>query len=112
VRILHDETRHARACWEALRELLVTVSDENRSRLQADLVVAFGMLERQMALPILRRLAQNETVSADRVALGIVPLEERVDVFYRTVENTIASKLSEMGLDPRLAWKDRFLRGT
>jgi hypothetical protein len=108
MQILKDELRHARASWSALKELLVTATDEERSRLQKDLAAAFGSLEQQNALPVLQRLARGEKTTDALVALGVIQLEERVAVFYRTIENTIFSKLERLGFDPKVAWTHRF----
>jgi hypothetical protein len=107
-RILGDEAGHARFCWATLTTLLDGTSDTDRARLQAGLSEALGSLERQNALPILQRLDRGEAVPAELVALGVIQLEERVNVFYRTLENAVFSKLTALGFDAAKAWEGRF----
>jgi len=102
--ILRDEVRHARLGWRAVAELgqgaTAMLATEARKGLLG--------LERDLAIPALRRLEAGEPFDPALAELGVLPPEVRVETFYKTIETSIVPRLDALGLDGTLAWRDRW----
>ena len=106
--ILRDESRHAHVCWRACAELSPSWSPETRAALSEDLRRSFAAFEQGAALPILRRLEAGETVPPLLVELGVLPLEHRIETFYRSIERVVIPRLTGLGFDGAHAWAQRY----
>ena len=106
--ILSDEVRHQRNGWTALEALWSSLSEQQREALQLEAKQGFAALERQVAVPALRRLAAGEPFDPAFAALGVLKPEARVDAFYHAIERLVVPRLSALGLDGARAWSERY----
>jgi hypothetical protein len=99
--ILADEVRHARFGWELLTELLPTIDEDTRARLNAYLEVALRHLhDHELAhLPACSQMSDNVARA------GVCDGAEARKLFFETVENVIVPGLEERGLAGRRAWR-------
>lgn len=107
-RILRDEVGHARTSWEALRALLPDLGHEDRDFLQEQTRRAFGAIEEEQMVPVLKRLERGDPFDPAWAELGVLPPEARVEAFYAAVENRVRAELTKLGLDFQRAWDSRY----
>jgi hypothetical protein len=105
--ILRDEARHERLGWDALAALWGAMPDPVRRYLQLEATRGLGGLEKQIALPALRRLEAGHPVDPAHGALGVLAPESRVEAFYLAIESLVLTRLTRLGLDGEQAWRDR-----
>jgi hypothetical protein len=106
--ILADEVRHQRLGWKAITELWPTLAPVARERLQREAAAGLAAFERRSAVPALLRLERGEPFDSAHAKLGVLSPEARVDAIYQSVERLVLPRLDRLGLDGRLAWRDRF----
>jgi hypothetical protein len=103
--ILRDELEHARTAWDALSQH--AEDDRTRAALPQAATAGLGILERDVAVPALRRLEAGAAFEPRLAALGVLDPERRVAIFYRTVEGSLLPRLERLGVDAARAWRDR-----
>ena len=108
--ILTDEVRHQRNGWTGMTALWPSLSGQQREALQIEATNGFAAVERQVAVPALRRLEAGEPFDPAFAALGVLAPEARVDAFYRAVEHLVVPRLTALGLDGARAWSERYRR--
>ena len=106
--ILSDEVRHQRSGWTGMVALWSSLSEQQREALQIEATQGFAALERQVAVPALRRLDAGEPFDPAFAALGVLKPEARVDAFYHAIERLVVPRLSALGLDGARAWSERY----
>jgi hypothetical protein len=109
--ILHDEVRHQRLGWAALRALVPTLDDRGREAMQREASRGLGASERQVALPAMQWLREGRQFRPAYAALGVLHPERRVEAFYFAVERLVVPRLDALGLDGKKAWADRYRTG-
>jgi len=105
--ILRDETRHARTCWAAFKELARAIALDTHA-LEADLSCELGIVERETILPALRRVEAGDNDPPELVALGVLPPLARVEAFYSTLEGKVLPRVTALGIDGAAAWSGRY----
>jgi hypothetical protein len=105
--ILRDEVRHARTSWEALGVLLEEATAEEREWLEEQARLALGAIETTQMVPVFQRLERGEPFNPQWSALGVLPPEARVEVFYDALERRVAKHLGRLGIDFARAWARR-----
>lgn len=102
-----DEVLHARLGWSYLASVWPTLDATQRARTDAYLPIAFGYLEAKMleAMPLVRDLPA--TLREEAEALGCLASEDGRELLYATLEEVIAPRLRDYGLDAMAAWRRR-----
>jgi hypothetical protein len=101
-----DEVLHAKLGWSYLGEVAPRLTDEERTRTNRYLRIAFAHLEREMhaampAAPI------DEPTRVELEGLGcLLGVEGRV-LFEETIDTVVLPRLEDHGLDARRAWQTR-----
>jgi hypothetical protein len=106
--IVRDETRHQQLGWDGLEALLPLLSEPRREALDLELARSLGAFERQIALPVLKRLESGEPFDPAYAALGVIAPESRVEAFYDSIEKLVIPHLARLGLDGQRAWDRRY----
>ncbi len=99
--ILADEVRHARFGWELLDEVMPSVDDATRSRLNEYLEVAFQHLhDHELAhLPACGQLSDNAARA------GVCDGFAARALFFDTIDDVIVPGLQAHGLSAKKAWR-------
>ncbi len=63
---------------------------------------------RSRARPAMRWLEKRRPFDPAYAALGVLNPEARVETFYRAVEGLVLPRLTRLGIDGALAWKNRY----
>ncbi len=106
--ILADEVRHQRLGWTGLGALWPTLGEALRERLQREAARGLAGCERQTARPALLWLQKGQPFDPAYAALGVLHPEARVEAFYAAIEHLVVPRLTRLGLDGPLAWRDRY----
>jgi hypothetical protein len=106
--ILGDEVRHQRLGWTGLAALWATLSETQRTAVQLEAARGLGACEQQTARPALLWLQRGQPFDPAYAALGVLHPEARVEAFYAAVERLVLPRLTRIGLDGPLAWKNRY----
>ena len=106
--ILADEVRHQRLGWDALTALWPSLSDPPRAAVQRQAARGLAAAEQQTARPAMLWLQRRQPFDPAYAALGVLNPEVRVEACYFAVERFVVPRLTRLGLDGPLAWKDRY----
>jgi hypothetical protein len=106
--IVADEVRHQRLGWTGFAALWPTLTEPLRSAAQREAARGLAACERQTALPAMRWLQKRQPFDPAYAALGVLHPEARVEAFYSAVERLVLPRLTRLGLDGELAWKNRY----
>jgi hypothetical protein len=106
--ILGDEARHQRLGWAGLGALWPTLTPSLRAFAQREAALGLAGCEQDTAVPAMRWLEKRLPFDASLAALGVLDPEVRVEGFYLAVERLVVPRLSRLGLDGTLAWKERY----
>jgi hypothetical protein len=109
--IVGDEVRHQRLGWQGLAFLWPTLEESTRSLLQREATRGLAMCEQQTARPAMLWLQEKKTFDPAYAALGVLHPESRIDAFYFAVERFVVPRITRLGLDGDLAWKNRYRGG-
>lgn len=107
--ILFDEVRHQRLGWTGLAALWPSLSEPLRAQLQREAARGLAGCERQTARPAMLWLQKRQPFDPVYAALGVLHPESRVEAFYTAVERLVVPRLTRLGLDGSLAWRNRYL---
>jgi hypothetical protein len=107
--ILRDEVRHQRLGWDGLASLWPALTDEHRTTLQREAARGLAGSEQQTARPAMLWLQKRQPFDPAYAALGVLHPESRVEAFYSAVERLVLPRLTRVGLDGPLAWKNRYI---
>ncbi|MBV9949387.1 MAG: hypothetical protein JOZ69_21265, partial [Myxococcales bacterium] len=77
-------------------------------RAEREAARGLGGCERHIAYPALRSLERGDPFDPAYAALGVLHPETRVDAFYQAVEALVLPRLTRLGLDGALLWKNRY----
>jgi P-aminobenzoate N-oxygenase AurF len=110
--ILSDEVRHQRLGWDALTALWPLLGDPLRAAVQREAARGFAAAEQQNARPAMLWLQRRQRFDPAYAALGVLNPEARVEAFYFAVERFVVPRLTRLGLDGPLAWKNRYVAST
>jgi P-aminobenzoate N-oxygenase AurF len=106
--ILGDEVRHQRLGWDALTALWPMLSDALRAAVQREAARGLAAAEQQNARPAMLWLQRRQPFDPAYAALGVLNPAFRVEAFYFAVERFVVPRLTRLGLDGPLAWKNRY----
>ena len=106
--ILSDEVRHQRLGWDALTALWPSLGDPLRAAVQREAARGLAAAEQQNARPAMLWLRRRQTFDPAYAALGVLNPEARIETFYFAVERFVVPRLTRLGLDGPLAWKNRY----
>jgi hypothetical protein len=106
--ILTDEARHQRLGWTAFAALWAALTPRLKEAVQREAALGLAASERHIALPAIRWLQARRPFDPAYAALGVVHPEARVEAFYAAVERLVLPRLTRVGLDGPLAWKNRY----
>jgi len=106
--ILGDEVRHQRLGWTGLTSLWPMLNVPLRAAIQKEAARGLGACERQTARPALRWLETRQAFDPAYAALGVLHPEARVEAFYAAIERLVVPRLTRLGLDGEMAWKNRY----
>lgn len=106
--ILADEVHHQRLGWDALTALWPSLSDSQRAAVHREAARGFAAAEQQTARPAMLWLQRRQPFDPAYAALGVLNPEARVEAFYFAVERFVVPRLTRLGLDGPLAWKNRY----
>lgn len=107
-----DEVLHAKLGWSYLGATWPDLDDAQRRRTNEYLPVAFGYLEAKM-LGAMPDVGEVEPALADELeALGCMMPADGRELLYATVEEVIAPRLRDYGLDAIAAWNARATRAS
>ncbi len=106
--ILSDEVRHQRLGWTGLASLWPMLTATQRMAVQSEAARGLGACEQQTALPAMLWLQKGPAFDPAYAALGVLHPEARVEAFYTAVERLVLPRLTRVGLDGPLAWKNRY----
>ncbi len=109
--IVGDEARHQRLGWQGLAFLWPTLGASMRALLQAEASRGLAMCEQQTARPAMLWLQEKKPFDPAYAALGVLHPESRVEAFYFAVERFVVPRLTRLGLDGDLAWRNRYRGG-
>jgi hypothetical protein len=109
--IVGDEVRHQRLGWQGLAYLGPVLNESMRAFLQREATRGLAMCEQQTARPAMLWLKQKRPFDPAYAALGVLHPESRVEAFYFAVERFVVPRLTRLGLDGDLAWKNRYRGG-
>jgi hypothetical protein len=110
--ILGDEVRHQRLGWTGLAALWAILSETQRTAVQFEAARGLGACEQQTARPAMLWLQRGQPFDPAYAALGVLHPEARVEAFYAAVERLVLPRLTRIGLDGPLAWKNRYRPAT
>ena len=102
-----DEVLHAKLGWSYLGTTWPTLDDAQRRRTNEYLPVAFGHLEAKMlgAMPDVGEVPS--ALAEELEALGCMLPADGRELLYATIEEIIAPRMRDYGLDAIAAWKTR-----
>lgn len=102
-----DEVLHAKLGWSYLGATWPQLDDAQRKRTNDYLPVAFGHLERKMlgAMPDVGKV--DKALADELEALGCMMPSEGRELLYATIDEVIAPRLKDYGLDALNAWNSR-----
>ena len=83
-----------------------------RDAVQREAARGFAAVEQQSARPAMLWLQRRQPFDPAYAGLGILNPEARVEAFYFAVERFVIPRLTRLGLDGALAWKDRYRERT
>jgi len=106
--ILGDEVRHQRLGWTGFGSLWPVLADPLRVALQREASRGLAACEQQTAGPAMRWLESRRPFDPACAALGVLHPEARVEAFYAAVEKLVLPRLTRVGLDGPVAWKNRY----
>ncbi len=106
--IVGDEVVHQRLGWSGLASLWPMVTEPLRAEVQQEASRGLAACEQQTARPAMRWLQQKQRFDPAYAALGVLHPEARVEAFYSAVEGLVLPRLTRLGLDGPLAWKNRY----
>jgi hypothetical protein len=106
--IVGDEVRHQRLGWQGLAFLWPTLNDSMRAFLQREATRGLAICEQQTARPAMLWLQEKKLFDPAYAALGVLHPESRIEAFYFAVERFVVPRLTRLGLDGDLAWKNRY----
>jgi hypothetical protein len=106
--ILGDEVRHQRLGWTGFADLWPMLTESRRTAAQREATLGLAGCEQQIALPAIRWLEKRQPFDPAYAALGVLDPEARVEAFYLAVERLVVPRLTRVGLDGALAWKNRY----
>jgi hypothetical protein len=109
--IVGDEVRHQRLGWQGLAFLWPTLDEALRAFLQSEATRGLATCEQQTARPAMLWLREKKGFDPAYAALGVLHPESRVEAFYFAVERFVVPRLTRLGLDGDLAWKNRYRGG-
>jgi P-aminobenzoate N-oxygenase AurF len=110
--IVGDEVRHQRLGWTGLECLWPMLADPLRAAVQKELARGLAACEQQIARPAMRWLQRRRHFDPAYAALGVLDPEVRVETFYSAIETLVLPRLTRLGLDGPLAWKNRYRGAT
>jgi hypothetical protein len=106
--IVGDEVRHQRLGWQGLAFLWPTLPETMRAFLQREATRGLAMCEQQTARPAMLWLREKKPFDPAYAALGVLHPESRIEAFYFAVERFVTPRLTSLGLDGDVAWKNRY----
>jgi hypothetical protein len=106
--IVGDEVRHQRLGWQGLAFLWPTLNASMRALLQTEATRGLAMCEQQTARPAMIWLQEKKPFDPAYAALGVLHPESRIEAFYFAIERFVVPRLTQLGLDGDLAWKNRY----
>jgi hypothetical protein len=108
--ILSDEARHQRLGWNGLDALWPMLTETLREGARQEAARGLGASEQQVARPAMIWLQKRRPFDPAYAALGVLDPEERIEAFYWAVEKFVLPRLTRLGIDGPLAWKNRYAR--
>jgi hypothetical protein len=109
--IVGDEVRHQRLGWQSLAFLWPTLTESMRAFVQKEATRGLAICEQQTARPAMLWLQEKKPFDPAYAALGVLHPESRVEAFYFAIERFVIPRLTRLGLDGDLAWKNRYRAG-
>lgn len=106
--ILRDEVRHQRLGWTGLAAFWAMLGETQRLAVQLETARGLGACEQQTARPAMLWLQRGHAFDPAYAGLGVLHPEARVEAFYAAVERLVLPRLTRIGLDGPLAWKNRY----
>jgi hypothetical protein len=106
--IVGDEVNHQRLGWTGLASLWPMLTEPFRAEAQHEAARGLAACEQQTARPAMRWLQKKQPFDPAYAALGVLHPEDRVEAFYSAVEGLVLPRLTRIGLDGPLAWKNRY----
>jgi hypothetical protein len=106
--IVRDEIRHQGLGWEGLAALLPALTGSLRAEVHREASRGLGACEQQTARPAMLWLRRREPFDPAYSALGVLHPEARVEAFYTAIERLVLPRLTRLGIDGQLAWKERY----
>lgn len=106
--IVGDEIHHQQLGWAALASLWPTLTDPVRTAMQREAARGLGACEQQTACPAMGWLEKGRPFAPAYAALGVLHPEARIEAFYAAVETLVLPRLTYLGIDGALAWKNRY----
>jgi hypothetical protein len=110
--ILGDEVRHQRLGWTGMASLWPMLTATERMAVQLEAARGLGACEQQTARPAMLWLQRRQAFDPAYATLGVLHPEARVEAFYAAVERLVLPRLTRVGLDGALAWKNRYRPST
>jgi hypothetical protein len=101
-----DEVLHAKLGWSYLGELASSLTDDERTRTNRYLRIAFAHLEREMHRAMPNALV-DDTTREELEALGCLLGVEGLVLFEETMCSVVIPRLVDHGLDAARAWATR-----
>lgn len=101
--IWSDEVGHARFGWRLVQELVPSLDDAAKKRLEVYLAVAFEHVERHE----LAHLPLESKPPAEGAELGLCSGSDARELFYATIQEAVIPGLEAVGLRAKDAWAKR-----
>jgi|HubBroStandDraft_6_1064221.scaffolds.fasta_scaffold217539_1 hypothetical protein len=106
--VVGDEVRHQRLGWTGFTVLWPMLGARLQAAMQCEAARGLAACEQQNARPAMRWLQERRPFHPDYAALGVLHPEARVEAFYSAVERLVLPRLTRVGIDGPLAWKNRY----